>query len=258
MYVNFTKWSPAGNTTLLVTTPLPRSAYAAVAARLMAPDGLSAEQVGFLDGLSLTMAGGEFCGNALRCTGALAALQDRVDGPQEWFVESTALGTACRVTTCKRDEGVYDVSVQFPPLPTPQRLELEDAQGETYVIWRVPCPGITHYIFRHSRNEVVPGLVEQWRERQGETGAYGINFYVEEAELFWPLVTVPGLSRIWERSCASGTAALARLMSCEGKNGGLLRQPGGELSYSADGPVVTLGGSVALIARGQALVPDLF
>ena len=59
---------PTGNRTLLVDTPVPVEEQPSVAAKLMEQEP-TAEQTGFLtfsdsSGLSLRMAGGEFCGNA--------------------------------------------------------------------------------------------------------------------------------------------------------------------------------------------------
>ena len=256
MRLAFTKWSPAGNTTLLISSPLEPQLRPSVASYLMSPEGLCAEQVGFLDGGTLHMAGGEFCGNATRCLGALWALDSGQRGEQTWDVSVSALDRPLTVRTRAKGEGLFDVEVELPPLPTPERLVLTDEEGNQFVVWRVVCPGIVHYLFRHSRDERVVSLVENYRHQQGEVSAFGVDFYVEEAGLFWPLVVVPGVSRMWERSCASGTAALARLYATEGKTSGLVRQPGGELSYQVDGPIVTLGGGVSLVARGEVFVPD--
>ena len=81
MELSFQLADPAGNVTLLVTTPVPREDYATLAARLLSIPELHAEQVGFLappqgEGvIRLEMMGGEFCGNALRCAGLYYAVQ---------------------------------------------------------------------------------------------------------------------------------------------------------------------------------------
>ena len=75
----FFKFSPGGNTTLLLVdknfSPQER---AAIAAEVLAPLHLHAEQAGFVDLTipRLEMAGGEFCLNATRTLGALLALAD--------------------------------------------------------------------------------------------------------------------------------------------------------------------------------------
>ena len=81
MTVNVVRAAPAGNITLLVTSPVPRAQYAKLSARLMENSLWRAEQVGFIvppimggDG-RLEMMGGEFCGNALRSAGFYTAKQ---------------------------------------------------------------------------------------------------------------------------------------------------------------------------------------
>ena len=81
MELSFQLADPAGNITLLVTTPVPREDHPALAAGLLSIPELHAEQVGFLvppqgEGvIRLEMMGGEFCGNALRCAGLYYAVQ---------------------------------------------------------------------------------------------------------------------------------------------------------------------------------------
>lgn len=77
--LRFHKFSPGGNTTILVTDPVPVQRRAAVAAELMGEHHVHAEQVGFasLAGTRprIDMMGGEFCGNACRSLAALLALK---------------------------------------------------------------------------------------------------------------------------------------------------------------------------------------
>ncbi|MDR3044004.1 MAG: diaminopimelate epimerase [Desulfovibrio sp.] len=77
--LRFHKFSPGGNTTILVTDPVPAPLRAAVAAELMGEHHVHAEQVGFvtLAGVypRIDMMGGEFCGNACRSLAALLALK---------------------------------------------------------------------------------------------------------------------------------------------------------------------------------------
>jgi len=78
MTLNYQKYSPTGNVTILVTTPVPRSMQPGVAARLL--EDVGGEQVGFIEPVidprcaaRLQMMGGEFCGNAPMCLGAMLA-----------------------------------------------------------------------------------------------------------------------------------------------------------------------------------------
>ena len=67
----FVKYSPCGNTTILIRdTPLVPAARARCAAEIIAPGHLEGEQAGFIDLAAhvprLDMMGGEFCVNATR------------------------------------------------------------------------------------------------------------------------------------------------------------------------------------------------
>lgn len=77
--LRFHKFSPGGNTTILVTDPVPAARRAAVAAELMGEHHVHAEQVGFVTLAGshprIDMMGGEFCGNACRSLAALLALK---------------------------------------------------------------------------------------------------------------------------------------------------------------------------------------
>ncbi|MBZ2172630.1 diaminopimelate epimerase [Desulfovibrio sp. DS-1] len=77
--LRFHKFSPGGNTTILVTDPVPAPLRAAVAAELMGEHHVHAEQVGFVTLAGayprIDMMGGEFCGNACRSLAALLALK---------------------------------------------------------------------------------------------------------------------------------------------------------------------------------------
>ena len=72
----FTKYSPCGNTTILVReSSLSPADRARVAAEIIAPGHLEAEQAGYVDTAApvprLDMMGGEFCVNATRAFAAL-------------------------------------------------------------------------------------------------------------------------------------------------------------------------------------------
>ena len=74
----FTKYSPCGNTTILVReSSLSPADRARVAAEIIAPGHLEAEQAGYVDTAApvprLDMMGGEFCVNATRAFAALLA-----------------------------------------------------------------------------------------------------------------------------------------------------------------------------------------
>ena len=75
MIINYKVLNPAGNITIIVTTPIDKKDRRFVADYLMDLEP-NAEQVGFLTGNTLDMAGGEFCGNATRCANYLTGTNE--------------------------------------------------------------------------------------------------------------------------------------------------------------------------------------
>ena len=74
--IHYVKADPSGNTTILVLDAIPKQEHASLAARLLQPEYVGAEQVGFLTwpdndaDIRLDMMGDEFCGNASRSAAA--------------------------------------------------------------------------------------------------------------------------------------------------------------------------------------------
>ena len=97
--LDFSKWSPGGNTTLFFP-----AAGLDAARQAMRPDSLGAEQAGFVavDERRLRMAGGEFCVNATRAFGALLAFRESASP------EATLQGIARQKLT---NEHRYEVQV---------------------------------------------------------------------------------------------------------------------------------------------------
>ena len=89
MTINYAVLNPAGNITILVTTPVKETDRRFVASKIMKVEP-SAEQVGFIEGNNLNMAGGEFCGNAVRCTSFYLNLSEVVCTGKTIKCEGTA------------------------------------------------------------------------------------------------------------------------------------------------------------------------
>ena len=92
----FTKYSPCGNTTILVReSSLSPADRARVAAEIIAPGHLEAEQAGYVDTAApvprLDMMGGEFCVNATRAFAALLAEEVKKRRPLLLFFVSAQL-----------------------------------------------------------------------------------------------------------------------------------------------------------------------
>ena len=153
MEIAFTKLSPTQNVTVLVESPVPREAHAAIAARLLAVDGVGGEQAGFLEPPSLPgarmrlqMMGGEFCGNASMSTAALLAWQDGLPDGAEADLALEVSGasglTPCHIRRCG---DLYRGTVQ---MPLPERIEsvrLSTDHG-TAEFPMVVMPGIVHVV----------------------------------------------------------------------------------------------------------------
>ena len=114
MSIHYQKYSPTGNVTLLVTTPVPRKDQPGIAARLLGPGGVGGEQAGFIEPAGdarcparLQMMGGEFCGNATMSLGAMLARErDLTDGEAlDLMLEVSGLDAPvpCRITGCPGD-----------------------------------------------------------------------------------------------------------------------------------------------------------
>ena len=247
---------PAGNTTILVQTPIPQSDCADVANRLLALPSVHAEQVGFLvpprmgGAVRLEMMGGEFCGNALRS----AAL---------WYICEHALPGKQTVLT--------EISGTREPLPVDYdpatgivtaRMPLPESVGECEIAGvRLPAvcfEGIVHVIANRPANWLTD---DETRAALREVaahynkGAAGLLFVDPEKDTMRPAVYVAGTDTLTrENSCASGTAAVAAFAfgdKAEGEHTLTLHQPGGSLTATATvagGHLtgLTLGGTVSL------------
>ena len=114
--LDFSKWSPGGNTTLFFPAAgLDAARQAELARQAMRPDNLGAEQAGFVsvEERRLRMAGGEFCVNATRAFGALLAFRESASP------EATLQGIArqklgrCRMLVVCGNEISHSMSVEI-------------------------------------------------------------------------------------------------------------------------------------------------
>lgn len=247
---------PAGNVTLLVQTPVPREDYRTVAARLLAIPELGAEQVGFLTApvlggvARLEMMGGEFCGNALRCTALYAAVCQGLRREKKIPVEISGCD---RPLTVKVNPLTGQVEAE---MPLPEKVLPHDFFGEAGKV--VLFPGIVHGISRTLRevgeDEVRRALLDLCEEYRAP--AAGVMFWRFRERRMRPAVYVKETDSLYfENSCASGSTAVAAANALEsGRDGRVtldLKQPGGSIRTVATvqrGRVqqVTIGGLVTL------------
>ncbi len=269
MDLNYIVADPTKNITVLVTDPVPRADYAAVAGELMrtVPD---AEQVGFLvppsrpgSRLGLCMMGGEFCGNASLSAAAWAARCAGI-APGETFpvrmdVSGAAEPVECLLTACpptqdfRPGDGCLTDSFRGRlRMPLPETVE-------TYQEMPVVCfEGIKHMILpadRFMKNEIEARIRGAAQDLQ--TPALGMLLWNEEASYMTPCVYVRDTdSVVWERGCASGTASVGawRALSRGGLTETRVRQPGGTILAGAlceDGKITELYIEGNVILRPQ-------
>ena len=287
--LSFSKWDPSGNLTLFLPADLPAGLSGRrpdIARFAMEPDALNAEQAGFVDvgKLSLQMAGNEFCVNATRSFGALAALaQARAKGQ-----ESTPLDTA------------FDVAVSGWPCPvrvavkgTCPGFDVEarlcfDAvrmeEGPDGAV-TVHLPGISHRLMPMASHPLPCDLLPQARQLlngmslDGREACGAVWWQEQHGELaITPVVYVPGAGTlVAEQACGSATLSLSlALATSRGQTRFTIRQPSGDsltvtlekmAQRSADmigmpGSTLTawatVGGTVRLVGEGEIYLPDAF
>lgn len=245
---------PTGNVTVLAELP-PQSGKGndlpEIAEKLMALEP-TAEQVGFLGpgdtetDVSLTMAGGEFCGNATLSAAAVYLHRRDAEkkGRNTENEASLSAGIRIRVSGAERPVPVtvrrtapdcYEGTVEMPGICA-VREEQFLLDGTRYRFPVVYFPGIAHVIAEQPLEKAfAEKAVAKWCEDL-HTDALGIMQLDASAGILLPLVYVRTAGTLyWEHSCASGTAAagafLARREGKERKT--VFCEPGGSLAVSA-------------------------
>lgn len=271
MEVSFVKFSPTQNVTILVESPVPRQAQPALAARLLAYDGVGGEQVGFLEAPTppgararLQMMGGEFCGNATMSVGAYLAWKaglpdgEGMDCPLE--VSGAEGRVSCRIL---RRGDAFQGTVQMP-LPEKFGRATLPADGGNLTLPAVFLPGIVHLIAERETGlsrEEIERRIRDWNQILGAE-ALGVLRYDAESGRMEPIVYVPATdSAVWEHGCGSGTAALGcwKAHSLGKSYRGVVNQPGGQIGVDVQverGRIagLTITGTVRIVASGTAYV----
>ena len=270
MRIDYAKFNPTGNTTILVSTPVPRAQHGAVAAALL--QKLGGEQVGYIEppvrpeaAARLQMMGGEFCGNATMSLGAQLCRLNPPQGPcfQANLEVSGMDGLVpCRVNPSPA--GGWEGTVRMPPPTRVDTVVLPTDAGPLSVPL-VALPGITHLILPAEAGLDDAQLLRRLPEWNGTIGAdaLGALTWDEAAQAIDPLVYVPASGTlVREHGCGSGSAAVGcwlALRDGHGREVGI-RQPGGTISVDVrirDGAFtsVTITGQVVLVEEGQVEIP---
>lgn len=258
----FYKFSPSGNTTLLLTGAADEraGAYCRLA---LSPEGICAEQCGMADlfSRSLRMGGNEFCANASRAFGALLALKngDNAAGEAMEF-DARVSGSPYPVhLTITGKAPLWRVIAAFPLHEARIRI-ISDR------ITLVSLTGITHLLLAGAWPEAarIPSLAKEARKAYNlsDCPASGVVWWREAGGFLQilPHVEVPasGTSML-ESSCGSASLALALALSRRGpEKEFFIRQPEGSVLSARllDGDIASLAGEVRLCARGELFLPD--
>ena len=253
--IRYSIFDPTGNITALAEGDVPVEDRPSAAAKIMAlhPE---VEQVGFVRFLSgekgntcqidLQMAGGEFCGNASMCAAGLFLLSDpSSDDPLDLKLRVSGALQPVRVRVRRTGAGQFAASILMPPSMSIEEPEfpLGNMTGKLPL---VRMGGVSHIIVEPDSPFYVLKKTPEKAEQAVKTWCgmlsvecLGLMFLErnEENSFLTPLVYVPACETVfWERSCASGTAAVGMYLA-EKTRAPLditLSEPGGSLRVSAD------------------------
>ncbi len=263
-------FDPAGNTTIMVLTPVPRSQYAETAKKLLEidfgpqcswRDVAYGEQVAFVveeknqdvtETPIMEMCGLEFCGNASRSYAYYRALflgegEDAGEDKKKVNVRVSGCGD---VLTAVVDPNRCDSVIQMP-LPVDLKMIDTAPVGIEGNYPLVVFDGISHIVipdvepdeetFHRIKDFIYSGV-------DPEMDAFGVMFINEDKDLMSPVVYVRDVDTTYfEGSCASGTAAAAIAKAAKETEGTfeyVFRQPDGTLNASItkkDGQVTEIG-----------------
>lgn len=209
--IDFIKFNPTQNMTVLVKTNHPSETYPQIAAQIMSYDNVYAEQVGFIGGsvkpeaaAHLEMAGGEFCGNACMALAAYIASENELKSTDFTEIILEVSGTdqliKCQV---KQQHNQYFCQVT---MPLPEQIEQRTVKYEGIDMDMVI---VRYREFIHIVIEV-EAFDETMRKRAQALARLlgltlgdkliGILLYNSQSEELAPLIFVPQLdSLIWER-----------------------------------------------------------
>lgn len=249
MEVKYYLFDPTGNITLLVETPVEEKYQPEIAQKLMEIE-TTAEQVGFVNGDSLRMAGGEFCGNASMSAAALYCMKNGISAGETRTLSLNVSGADEKVNVeITADSDGFTGTVEMPKCEAIESKAFE-FDGKIYTLPVVKFKGISHIISENVLDRITAeNAVKKWCAELGES-CLGIMLCDVAKQNLEPLVYVSTAGTLfWEHSCASGTSAVgAYLLAKGGKAVDFnISEPGGVLSVYADENSIKLSGRVKLL-----------
>lgn len=253
MNIDYYLMNPTENITLLVETPVPQELQPFVASELLLREKRG-EQVGFIENsgeydISVRMAGGEFCGNAALSAAALWLEENDYKSD----VKVCLSGISLSVKAQEDSKSKFKFSAYLKNGSIVDEISFEYKE-KAYKLPIVHLNGISHIIAEKSCIDFAPEEVIKNICKDINAGALGIMMFDSELKSLTPLVFVrEGNTLYWEKSCASGTAAIgAYLFHKTGNRISLdINEPGGMLNITADKDSLILSGNAVVEYKKQ-------
>ena len=265
MELEIVRADPAGNITIFVLNGVANRKERAQAARaLLADPALKAEQAGFVfppqkagSLWRLEMMGGEFCGNAARSFGLLAARLTGLSGRHTLMIESSGASAPLPVHI---DTGAGSAEVEISAPAGETCIEYGRRRFPVYMF-----EGISHIIAENIESGedlarlLIRALISQEKTEGGHFDAVGVMFYDTKKCFLRPAVWVKATDTlVFESSCGSGSAALGAWMArnaADIEETLALAQSGGVISVR----IVKQGGKITKLSiGGKVLLGDPF
>ncbi|OGI94338.1 hypothetical protein A3A03_03305 [Candidatus Nomurabacteria bacterium RIFCSPLOWO2_01_FULL_40_18] len=245
MKLNYYVVNPGGNITAIVYGKFIKGTKLKITKNIL-ENNSTIEQVGFWTDVKnnninakLEMAGGEFCGNALRSLGALLACNKK---RKFYFIKSSSIKMPIKLNS----------SINFSEII----LKLDLIQYKKDVCY---IPGIQHFLSkeRFTILEAKKVLKEKKLLRNKASGVISYKNISADTYNINPIVYVRDTKTFYEESsCASGTLALAYMLyEKKGiKKLNVLQPSGFILKTSISKNEIKLGGQIVSIKKETILI----
>ncbi|WP_416147602.1 diaminopimelate epimerase [Salipaludibacillus sp. HK11] len=271
--IDFIKFNPTQNMTILIKTNYPVEKYKLIASKIMAYDNVYAEQVGFIQksinnkaAAHLQMAGGEFCGNACMTLATYIASEIGLKKNHLTEILLEVSGTD-KLIMCQVKRNVEEYHCQVT-MPIPEKVEQKTVKygGSSLNMTIIRYQECIHIVLEVDKfSKEIKKKAQSLAKLLGVTlgsKLIGVLLYKPKSDELVPLIYVPHLdSMVWERGCGSGTASVGAYLAwkSQGEITAKLRQPGGTINVFADyyeGVFTNLKieGAVRIVAKGKAFI----
>lgn len=273
--VEFSKYNPSGNMTILVHSQHHPDDYAMIAHQLMQSTHVCCEQVGFIESINqgngehgrLVMSGNEFCGNATISYMHYLQEHHMLDLQQSSY-QLNVSGCDYLVPCTIRGRNQYEVGM---PQALDVATEYLHIAGQQWHAFKITYDSYIHYVMpieenmMNSLNSLKSQVAQFVREQVWESHykTVGMMLFNTQTQYLHPLIYIPEVqSLIWENSCGSGAASIGvfnhfqNQSPCEDYT---VYQPGGSISVTSKhcpyrGYQTSITGSVSTVASGEAYI----